>query len=144
MEDVALFFITRTTCITLKIAHPFYPCHPSVSPRSIHLRKIIILMEIFAPIEKSLDGIHFFQENFWVCVQSVPSNKVLLPVFLISVFIVGISSISKYRKKKKKGKRIGKEESFNRFKNHRNFHIFNRVSRQTCFSSKQRFHKLNN
>lgn len=61
-------------------------------------------MEIFAPIEKkiSLDGIHFFQENFpTVCARS---NKVLLSVFffffLISAFIAGISSILKYQKRK--------------------------------------------
>lgn len=46
-----------------------------------------------------------------VCVQSVPSNKVLLPVFLISVFIVGISSISKYREKKKKEKGSEKKKA---------------------------------
>lgn len=58
-------------------------------------------MEIFAPIEKkiSLDGIHFFQENFpTVCARS---NKVLLSVFFfISAFIAGISSILKYQKRK--------------------------------------------
>lgn len=58
-------------------------------------------MEIFAPIEKkiSLDGIHFFQENFpTVCARS---NKVLsFFFFLISAFIVGISSILKYQKRK--------------------------------------------
>lgn len=57
-------------------------------------------MEIFAPIEKkiSLDGIHFFQENFpTVCAQS---NKVSVFFFLISAFIVGISSILKYQKRK--------------------------------------------
>lgn len=46
-----------------------------------------------------------------VYIQSVPSNKVLLPVFLISVFIVGISSISKYRKKKKKEKGSEKKKA---------------------------------
>lgn len=62
-------------------------------------------MEIFAPIEKkiSLDGIHFFQENFPTCAVCARSNKVLLSVFfffLISAFIVEISSILKYQKRK--------------------------------------------
>lgn len=87
-------------------------------------------MEIFAPIEKkiSLDGIHFFQENFpTVCARS---NKVLLSVFFFFYFCFYRWNFFDFK--------ISEKKSFDRFKNHRNFRTFS-----IAFSNKRVFPQSN-
>lgn len=91
------FLSTRRRALLLRLRILFTPVvHPYLCARSI--RRIIIFMEIFAPIEKSFDRSSIFSKKIFQELVKLPSNKLFFSDFFF--FTVGNFFAFKISKKR--------------------------------------------